>query len=844
MKIHNITEGYSYMSDVDPQPEQSVVDKFAGVADSQRSYYIMKWAEEKGMKTDDAMFKAGYIKDGYIGAGAWNWRYVGMGESVQEDKGYTFDTDGPDLVITSPEGKTKVLKDFSYFDEDPSQAELKSFFYRGKSLRDESIEEAESNMIGEPDSYYDAEDRTEAYNDLQDILQGNFMDDYIKDGVCPECAGSGYMDGEETFTNDDGEEEESSECMGFGNYGCDEGEMTQNDDGLPNWAEIAKHDESQAEKANRGPAPSQEQIMKILPRLHDEYVKSGRYNAFELPSILRQMYPELGKRQASSYVADFFKTFEEDLDEVAGAKDCWDGYKKDGTQPGTGKNKGKRVNKCKKIEGIEDGEITKDSVKNSALELLVDIAKTSKQYKGEVTKDQVHYLGSLVHDFDMAGIETEKYSEIEKLFRTMSDTQKADMTMIQPAYAQAKNLDEEDITTNRLSREEIELEQGFEEMMGQFGEERTDEFFPAALAVPALITAARVAAPKLIQLGARILAGGAKTAAKHPVATGVIGGGAYVGKKAGDAIDDLATSASDLIAKAEGGVEAIQGEISAFLGSGAVKQVAAMAAKYALPALAVVALLYGGKKVIDMLRGNDDDEMQTASIEENDLEEAYINTSKDAVEVLGALRGMGKKIERGQDDDQGNLANAYVSDTWDVYSFIEARTNGFSGLEKNAKQAIEAMMKLRGEAKKLETKTGSGLNARFGNQIVNTLYPVMEYLYTTDFDRTKEDDTMAVKIDKDGAISKDDGEAEKKQKTPIGEFILSYFDKETGEFPKGETAVLTMIEKDYGEQFIEPAKAFIEQVQAKFEEYQMQVHPQQMETDAEYNRMRELAGLR
>ena len=89
-----------------------------------------------------------------------------------------------------------------------------------------------------------------------------------------------------------------------------------------------------------------------------------------------------------------------------------------------------------------DGEITKASVKKSALELLVDIAKTSKQYKGEVTDDQVHYLGSLVHDFDMAGIETEAYSEIEKLFRTMAVTHKADMTMIQPAYAQAKALDE------------------------------------------------------------------------------------------------------------------------------------------------------------------------------------------------------------------------------------------------------------------------------------------------------------------------------------------------------------------------------------------------------------------
>ena len=94
-------------------------------------------------------------------------------------------------------------------------------------------------------------------------------------------------------------------------------------------------------------------------------------------------------------------------------------------------------------EAVVDGEISVDAVKKNVLELLVDIAKTSKQYKGEVTDDQVYYLGSLVQDFDMAGIETEKYSEIEKLFRTMSKTNKADMTMIQPAYAQAKGLDED-----------------------------------------------------------------------------------------------------------------------------------------------------------------------------------------------------------------------------------------------------------------------------------------------------------------------------------------------------------------------------------------------------------------
>jgi LysM repeat protein len=71
----------------------------------------------------------------------------------------------------------------------------------------------------------------------------------------------------------------------------------------------------------------------------------------------------------------------------------------------------------------------------------------------------------------------------------------------------------------------------------------------------------------------------------------------------------------------------------------------------------------------------------------------------------------------------------------------------------------------------------------------------------------------------------------KKPETPITEFILSLYDRETGEFPKGETAVLTAVEKDYGEQFINSAKAFIERVQETYDSYQMEAHPQQMDTD-------------
>jgi len=60
-------------------------------------------------------------------------------------------------------------------------------------------------------------------------------------------------------------------------------------------------------------------------------------------------------------------------------------------------------------------------------------------------------------------------------------------------------------------------------------------------------------------------------------------------------------------------------------------------------------------------------------------------------------------------------------------------------------------------------------------------------------------------------------ESEKPQ-TPLSEFILSYFDYTTGQFPKGETAILTMVEKDYGERYINPAKQFIEKINNKVAE--------------------------
>jgi hypothetical protein len=190
-------------------------------------------------------------------------------------------------------------------------------------------------------------------------------------------------------------------------------------------------------------------------------------------------------------------------------------------------------------------------------------------------------------------------------------------------------------------------------------------------------------------------------------------------------------------------------------------------------------------------------------VAEDAIKEAYINTGKDAIQVLANLRKIGKSIELGQGSYEGNLANEYAEDVWDVYSFIEAKTKGFQGVDSNAKAVINAMMSLRSEAKKLETQPGSGSNAGFANSIVNTLYPVIQYLQMADIDRTKENDEDVL----------DNPEGTPPQ-TPIGEYILSYFDREQGKFPKGETAVLTAVQKEYGDMHVKPAAKFMKKVEA------------------------------
>ena len=74
--------------------------------------------------------------------------------------------------------------------------------------------------------------------------------------------------------------------------------------------------------------------------------------------------------------------FEGELVEgVAGPKSCWKGYRKTGTQPGTGKNAGNRVNDCEKIK--EDADV--DEAKYQGREVQL-----GKKMSGDVKKSKVY----------------------------------------------------------------------------------------------------------------------------------------------------------------------------------------------------------------------------------------------------------------------------------------------------------------------------------------------------------------------------------------------------------------------------------------------------------------------
>ena len=166
-------------------------------------------------------------------------------------------------------------------------------------LDESEMPDLNDEMIGVPDNYYDEEERRDAFVDLQDALTGGWEDQYVIDGICPNCAGTGYSDAEDQIYNDETDEyEEGLECDGWGPFGCDEGEMQG-----ATWKEIIAFDQQNVDRQKaKDNYPGDEEVIQQIANM----VK----NMEDPRQVYRQMqvdFPHMGRAQRSSLIAKGMK---------------------------------------------------------------------------------------------------------------------------------------------------------------------------------------------------------------------------------------------------------------------------------------------------------------------------------------------------------------------------------------------------------------------------------------------------------------------------------------------------------------------------------------------------------
>ena len=177
--------------------------------------------------------------------------------------------------------------------------------------------------------------------------------------------------------------------------------------------------------------------------------------------------------------------------------------------------------------------------------------------------------------------------------------------------------------------------------------------------LPALATAIRIGAPQVVKFLAKkapkiagdvaknakplikkgaeaagqVAKGAGGAALKHPVKATILGVGAKVYMELDELIDDIKELVGDL------------------LDMDAIKALAEVAVKYALPATAIVALLYGGKKLADYMRDNEDEDEDEADVRYIDGE-PYVPLATESSMDESCGKPHKKRTHEGYDSDE------------------------------------------------------------------------------------------------------------------------------------------------------------------------------------------------
>lgn len=211
--------------------------------------------------------------------------------------------------------------------------------------------------------------------------------------------------------------------------------------------------------------------------------------------------------------------------------------------------------------------------------------------------------------------------------------------------------------------------------------------------------------------------------------------------------------------------------------------------------------------------------------DENVQGRVHIHTmaSKDA--VLDALENAGMQAETNQPEDEFEAwTESVIDEAMDKQkvALLNKLINKHLAVGPDGTNAISSLegiiddASLVGDLKALAEKDADACARPIIKAYIQKNNPdVMDQL---DFGDMKEDDTTDVTIGKDGAmkIAGDEEPKDEKASTEdIIEFVRSFYDKETGAFPKGETGVVISARKRFGDSVGDLVEKFVAKLSGK-----------------------------
>jgi hypothetical protein len=238
-----------------------------------------------------------------------------------------------------------------------------------------------------------------------------------------QSGGFGSNKGNESVGTEDHGPENPDAAVNYGEYDR-EGDMAKDD--LRTMNSAAKELYSILDADENLPEWVQKKITLAVDYLDTarDYMKANKTNQMEAAgdksmSRAAKGYEKYGKKGmmalakagrdgASEKKLDVIRDEHDRYDEgVAGPKKCWPGHRKTGTQPGTGKNAGKRVNDCEKIESynktgegmsnLTEGEIQQASAIVTAKTMVDRVSRWIEELSG-MENDTLLQLGDSIRD--------------------------------------------------------------------------------------------------------------------------------------------------------------------------------------------------------------------------------------------------------------------------------------------------------------------------------------------------------------------------------------------------------------------------------------------------------------